>query len=509
MHIMECFVAFLVVLSAGFALLDQSASAQGNNRKTAKPRLMYNMDYDALSGGFFGIATPDNIDKCTAYLASSGITDLFICVNNQRVNYHSKVWDAMWDGFDPNAGADQPFLADLSESESAGTQDQLRSFYNLYKQGCDYPQRFLASARKDHIAGWISIRMNDCHFGDRPNNPYHSEFWRKHPEWYLRDGGCTGTELDYAQPEVREHYLALIREICEGYNLDGLELDFMRFPAYFHPGQWRQGVDIMTDFVREVRSITQKASKRLKHPVKLAARVHFLLWTSKHMGTDAVTWAKEKLIDLVVIAPWYTGIQSDMPIETWRGLLAGTKAELAFCLEDGINSSAEGRRLPTVEETTGISLAALHRGADFIYLFNWYNLKQQADYTSLYKASRTYDTLLNLPRRHPVTTSDPFAAEGEQSLPFNLPAKAPRAVFSINIGPKPNPNQTACVEILTDTNTPPTRVLLNNTECKLTTTQSIRHIYESPKNTAAEGTNQVTIESDGNITINWVEIAIR
>lgn len=504
----EYFLIVSVLISMSIMLLETSASALENHRRSEKPRLMYNIDYDALSGGFFGTSSPDNIDKCVDHLASAGVTDLFVCVNNQRVNYRSKVWDAMWDGYDPNAGDDQPFFADLDASE-AGTREQCRNFYNLYKQGCDYPQRFLARTRKAKVSGWISIRMNDCHFGDRPNNPYHSEFWRKHPEWYLRDGGCTGTELDYAQPEVREHYLALIREICEGYNLDGLELDFMRFPAYFHPNQWRLGDEIMTDFVREVRSTTQRASKRLKHPVKLGVRVHFLPWTSKRMGTNAVKWAEEKLVDLIVVAPWYTGIQSDMPIETWRGLLSGTKAQLAYCLEDGIDSGAGGRHLPSVEEAAGVSLAALHRGADFIYLFNWYNTSQQSNYIPFMKASRTYDALNKSARRHPVTTTDPFTAEGERSLPFTLPTKAPRAVFPINIGPKPDAKQKTYVEILTDTDAAPTRVMLNNIECKPSGGEGKRRIYECPENAADEGINLVTIESDGTFALNWVEIGIR
>lgn len=506
------FVAALCTTAMVLVFPGFSATAEGTPKMTGKPRLIYNLDYDALSGGFFGPVGPETIDACVDTLASSGVTDLFICINNQRVNYRSDAWEAVWDGLDPKGGDEQPFFADLPASDKA-TREFCRRFYGLHEQGCSYPERMLARAREKRMAGWITVRMNDCHYGGRPNHPYHSTFWRQHPEWYLGDGGGAGAELDYARPEVRQHYLALIREVCEGYNLDGLELDFMRFPVFFHPGQWRQGEAIMTGFVRQVRSITERAAKRLEHPVKLAVRVHVYPWTSRRMGLDAVTWAREELTDLVTVSPFYTTIQSDVPIETWRGLLADTKAEIALCLEGGIDSGAGGRRTPTPEEARGVSLSALYRGADSVYLFNWYgspwNDWPRAEYTAFLKAARTYDGLAGLPRRHPVTTRDSFTAEGELAVPFSLPTQAARAVFRIHIGPKPTADQKAFVEILTDVDAAPTRVLLNGVECTPGSVEGLRRIYASPADTAGPGWNLVTVESGGNLALNWVEIAVR
>ena len=38
---------------------------------------------------------------------------------------------------------------------------------------------------------------------------------------------------NWAVPEVRAQKFALIRELCENYDLDGLELDFLRFYSFF------------------------------------------------------------------------------------------------------------------------------------------------------------------------------------------------------------------------------------------------------------------------------------
>ena len=39
--------------------------------------------------------------------------------------------------------------------------------------------------------------------------------------------------LNYAIPEVQEHMAATIVEIFEDFQVDGVELDFMRHPAFF------------------------------------------------------------------------------------------------------------------------------------------------------------------------------------------------------------------------------------------------------------------------------------
>ncbi len=510
-QIVKCLVAMSLLTLAAFALTGLCSAAEAAPRKSSKPRMMYNLDYDAMAPGFFGPVTPESIDACVDYLSSAGVTDLFVCVCNQRANFNSKAWEPAWDGYDPKLGDDQPFFTGVAASDTF-TREFFKTYYNLYAKGCDYPQRFMARTRKARINGWLSMRMNDCHYGGTPIHPYHSKFWRDHPQWWLTDGNGAGAELDYAQPEVREHYLSLIRELCERYDLDGIELDYMRFPVYFHPGQWRQGGEIMTGFVRDARAITNKAAKRLKHPVRLGVKIDTYPWTSHRMGLDADEWAKQGLVDLVTVSPWYTGIQNDVPVEEWRCKLAGTKAQLAVCLEGGLDAGS-GRRIPTPEEARGFCLSALHRGADSVYLFNWYGDTYpkwpRADYNAFVKAAGTYAGLANQPRRHPFTAPDSFNAEGEHTQPFYLPTKAAHAIFFINIGPAPTANQNAYVEIVTDGETAPTKVLLNGVECKPGAVEGKRRIYESPSGAASEGANLVTVDSDGSSSLTWVEIAVR
>ena len=92
------------------------------------------------------------------------------------------------------------------------------------------------------------------------DHPGHSTFWKLHPQWHLSNGA-----LDYERPEVRELYMKLIEEVCSRYDLDGLELDFLRFWLYFRPGHEQEGTKLMTAFVKKARVATQAAAKRLGH----------------------------------------------------------------------------------------------------------------------------------------------------------------------------------------------------------------------------------------------------
>jgi uncharacterized lipoprotein YddW (UPF0748 family) len=154
--------------------------------------------------------------------------------------------------------------------------------------------------------------MNDAHYPKQALHPYHSTFWRAHPEWRLAQ-----TSLDYGRKEVRDHYLALIGEILNKFDMDGLELDFMRHGYYFRPEETHGGRRVMTEFVREVRRLSDRASRRLRKPVPIAVRVPSTPWISAQRGLDAVAWARSGLVDLIVASPWWASTQSDVPVETW------------------------------------------------------------------------------------------------------------------------------------------------------------------------------------------------
>ena len=204
----------------------------------------------------------------------------------------------------------------------------------VHKQGIDYPGRVVERCRHRGISPWITLRMNDCHLNDIPDHPFHGSFWKKNPQ--LRRKNCSGyfaTCLDYAAPEVRNYYKALVAESLERYDIDGLELDFMREPYLFSAGRESEGASILTGWMREVRKLTTEAAAKRRHPVHLGVRVPSRPEVASAMGLDALTWAKEGLIDLLVVTPRWATLEFDMPIHQWRQMLKKSKVTLAGGLE--------------------------------------------------------------------------------------------------------------------------------------------------------------------------------
>ncbi len=131
--------------------------------------------------------------------------------------------------------------------------------------GGDIVKVFVDRCRLRGQAPFISFRLNDAHHkefagaarGEKIGNLGMSvtRSYVEHPEWRVGTNPKRGAELvqNWAIPEVRESKLALIRELCENYDLDGLELDYLRFPSFFPQDKVpvAERRRIMTGFVKQ------------------------------------------------------------------------------------------------------------------------------------------------------------------------------------------------------------------------------------------------------------------
>ena len=489
-----------------------------SGESTPPGRVIYNLDCSEFFVGTFGPIVPETLDKFVDAHAAAGVTDLLINVNAQRTNYRSDVWESNWDGYDPNAGDDQPFFAGIDPKRKFEAQ-WIKNMRSVHEQGCDYPKRMIDAARRNHVKAWISLRMNDAHYPDLPDHPYHSTFWKSHPEWRLWRG------MDYERPEVREHYMKLVREVCSRHDLDGLELDFVRFWIYFRPGREHQGVKLMTAFVEQAREATREAAKRLGHPVALSVRVPTTPWIARRYGLDAIAWAKAGLVDLIVASPFWPSVDSDIPVERWKGLLIGTNVPVAAGLESGMHPGTVNRTA-THEEMRGVIASGLHRGADVVYFFNLFTGPYQRwpreDHDRLLRDAGSYAALRAGPRRHPLTITSPWTA-GEPGSDKSLPYTGTHGVFRIHIGPKPAPEQSTRMELVVPDHDQPLDVRVNAMPCPWSglveaehvkasgwkAEQPKRHAYDVPPAALGDGYNLVEVRAKQPIKITWVEIAVQ
>ncbi|MBN1395034.1 MAG: hypothetical protein JW959_08420 [Pirellulales bacterium] len=386
----------------------------------------------------------ETIDRYVDLLADWGVKTLLCNTNARRTNYRSDVWDAWWDGYDPDGPDDQPFFAAIKPEQAKKRRKTLDAMLAVHRQGIDYPARFFQRCRRRGVSPWISLRMNDCHNANNPGDPFHGEFWKKNPRYCIDPkDNYFGRCLDYARTEVRDYYKTLVVETLDRYDIDGLELDFMREPFLFRDGREEEGGAILAEWLRGVRKLVDAAARRREHPIRLGVRVPSRPETAKAMGLDAVGWAKEGLIDLIVPTPRWATIEFDIPMERWRELLTGTNVALAGGLE--ILYRPHGRLKPrpaTPELAAGAAAAVLSRGADAVYLFNYFpddpSGWPRPVYKSTLRAMNSLDRLLKLPRSVGLTYRD-IRASGEKYRP-PLPAEGKKVALSIDVGPLPDGN---------------------------------------------------------------------
>lgn len=189
----------------------------------------------------------------------------------------------------------------------------------------------------------------------------------------LRDRGV----LDWAQPAVREHKLAFFRELA-GYDLDGIEMDFMRHSRFFkdeHPVEDR--IAIMTEFVRDVRRALDEAAPDGRRR-RLVARVPSRLVQMPQLGVDLERFVEAGLSDVILSQHFNTTPDSDLARVV--RMLPGTPVylEMTQCSAriDGI------WRFVTPEQIATAAHVTYARGGAGLSYFNIQYYRQGGDQSS-------------------------------------------------------------------------------------------------------------------------------
>ena len=193
---------------------------------------------------------------------------------------------------------------------------------------------------------------------------------RTHPEFMVDTRGTLPefelymTAQDFSHEAVRQRKLEIIEEICERYDVDGFELDYIRHPVLFSRRMRGEPctaneVDIITSMMREIRSLTDAASEQRGRPSLIAVRVPDTVITSLDNGMDVSAWLEEDLIDILIIgggyAPW------SLPVETWVEAARPHGVPVYPCVNMGKES------LPLVR---GLASNWYRAGADGLYFWN-------------------------------------------------------------------------------------------------------------------------------------------
>ena len=224
-------------------------------------------------------------------------------------------------------------------------------------------------AHEHGMETFASVRMNDVHDSFMDANAM-TVWKRTHPEFMVDTHGTLPefelytTAQDFSHEPVRQRKLEIIEEICQRYDVDGFELDYIRHPVLFSRRMRGElctvdEIAIITSMMGEIRSLTDAAAQRRGRPLLIAVRVPDTFTTSLDNGMDVSAWLEQDLIDILIIgggyAPW------SLPVETWVEAAQPHGVPVYPCVNMGKES------LPLVR---GLASNWYRAGVDGLYFWN-------------------------------------------------------------------------------------------------------------------------------------------
>ncbi len=312
--------------------------------------------------------------------------------------------------------------------------------------------------------------------------------------------------FDYSRVEVRKHYLETLREACLRYDLDGVELDWLRYPDLFRKGEVNAA--IMTAFVGDVRAILDEAAKRRGHSLRLLARVPVTPEQALSIGLDVEAWLKAGWLDAVIAGPGTNF--SSCPLERWVDLAHRHGVPVYGSLERQNRNKVPRYGSP---ETMRAAIATLwEKGADGLYFFNYYVRDEMALLDEF--ADRTL--LAQSPKEYFLESGgDSDLTKNGGPLPFNLEPGAPDTVRLV-IADEPAKAKEASLELIfkaEDGFEAPTVTLNGRPLMDLKSTRSKAEViltFSSAdlKEALKRGDNAFTIKSSTHATLNALSVRI-
>ena len=218
----------------------------------------------------------------------------------------------------------------------------------MANHGKDNMEVMIDCARENGLEIFYSNRVNDVHDFYFPK--FLSTLKAKHPEYTLghveasgertpaetlqlmHQGRKTYTGLNFRLQVVRDLTVDSMREVCQHYDIDGIELDYFRSPRLFPssrikttdgelvnvmeqlekgfvgspPSADPEDIERLNDMMRKMRHMTEEEGLRRGRPILIAARGINNPEYSLAFGMDFKTWLAEDLIDIVM--PIHIGI---------------------------------------------------------------------------------------------------------------------------------------------------------------------------------------------------------
>jgi len=321
-----------------------------------KRRILYNCDGCSVFMYKKGVyeATEMTIDDLRNVVdeltfPESQVDTFLMCLNAQVTFYPSKVGSMIGARNTPEQRKTWPKEHIL----------WIETLKKMYAAGVDPYAEMLAEAKRRGREALITIRMNDTHQGDETSF-LRSQFWVDHPEMRLRENA-----LDFSHQAVRDHTFEIVREACQRYDCDGLEMDFVRHPYYFFRLSKVDKVPLINELVERIRKMSDELGRKRGKKLVVAARVPTSYEACLKMGCDPVIWAQKGWIDFLTVSEEFS-VRLDVPLRPWKEKIS------SIPIYGSIEQvHADTGAFVTASEYRRAARHLWNEGADGMYLFNF------------------------------------------------------------------------------------------------------------------------------------------
>ena len=386
-------LATLLTLALGGPLMAMESPVKVTNlaelrqaRKIAahrKRRIIFNNDGDETVYQLKEATEKAFLAARTAPLLGSQVDSIFYCTWSSGFSFfthNTKVGQV----FDTTANPKHPHnkMGGFSRNKTA----------DFIKQGTDPLKMMVKFCKQNDIEVLWSFRMNDTHdaWGSWYGEHLVPQVKKDHPEWLvspLKKGakpGSTSVEdyerskhggwsaMDFNHKGVRDLAVKLIEEVCENYDVDGIEMDFFRHLIYLKNPAWGKDatqaeLDKMTSMVRRVRKVTERVGLKRGRPILVGVRVPDSVDYCKAMGIDIVRWLAEDLVDILAVTGYFR-------LNPWEvSVKLGHKYGVPVypCLSETLLRDREASRArASLAAYRARAANVWHAGADGVYTFN-------------------------------------------------------------------------------------------------------------------------------------------
>ena len=359
-------------------------------------------------------------------LKETDVDAVMCCPTLWRTNFYPSDVDPTWKKYRPG----QP------KSKFASWDYSMRYLH----AGGDPVKETLEACRKAGKDFFISYRMNDHHYVADLAWPCHNDIWRDHPEYWL---GNTETSpytkkdnvrlFNYLLAPVRDYYFAIIQELCTKYDVDGVELDFQRFPKFFPSDKLEDGTRVMTAFVGRLKEMMSRIGRERGKSLKLCIRVPETVEKCQTAGLDISAWDAAGLVEMINISSFYNHTV-ELDVEGFRAKTKRAKlyGEMNYVTYQGPKNKS-ARRYTTVEIYRASALNLFHRGVDGLSVFNYDYVpeKQRLPMAEGLKRITDVEFLKSQSKNYVIYRGfGSFPATNEKTLDIIIPDNTARTKFT-------------------------------------------------------------------------------